>query len=61
MVWRWLNVSSVAMFCRTALGLFSRAKKDVLYDFLKREDVDWRIQPGHGEGGLQAARIGRQL
>ena len=42
MVWRWLNVSSVAMFCRTALGLFSRAKKDVLYDFLKREDVDWR-------------------
>ena len=42
MVWRWLNVSSVAMFCRTALGLFSRAKKDVLYAFLKREDVDWR-------------------
>ena len=42
MVWRWLNVSPVAMFCRTALGLFSRRKKDVLYDFLKREDVDWR-------------------
>ena len=21
MVWRWLNVSSIAMFCRTALGL----------------------------------------
>ena len=34
MVWKWLNVSSVAMFCRNALGMFSRAKKDVLYDFL---------------------------
>ena len=42
MVWKWLNVSSVAMFCRDALGLFSRARKDVLYDFLKREDVNWR-------------------
>ena len=42
MVWKWLNVSSVAMFCRNALGMFSRAKKDVLYDFLKREDIDWR-------------------
>ena len=31
MVWKWLNVSSVAMFCRNALGMFSRAKKDVLY------------------------------
>ena len=42
MVWKWLNVSSVAMFCRNALGMFSQAKKDVLYDFLKREDIDWR-------------------
>ena len=65
MVWRWLNVSSVAMFCRTALGLFSRAKKDVLYDFLKREDVDWRKfnldtakevykQQGLGASGVKA-------
>ena len=42
MVWRWVNVSSIAMFCRSALRLFSRAKKDVLYDFLKREDIHWR-------------------
>ena len=42
MVWRWLNVSSIAVFCRTALSVFSRAKKDVLYDFLKREDIHWR-------------------
>ena len=42
MVWRWLNVSSIAVFCRTALSVFSRANKDVLYDFLKREDIHWR-------------------
>ena len=42
MVWKWLNVASIAMFCRNALGMFSRAKKDVLYDFLKREDINWR-------------------
>ena len=41
-VWKWLAVSSIAMFCRDSLGMFSLAKKDVLYDFLKREDVDWR-------------------
>jgi len=42
MVWKWLNVSSIAVFCRSALSVFSRAKKDVLYDFLKREDIHWR-------------------
>ena len=39
---RWLNMSSIAMSCRNALELFSRAKKDVLYDFLNREDIHWR-------------------
>ena len=42
LLWKWLHVSSIAMFCRTALEWFSHAKKDVLYDFLKREDVHWR-------------------
>jgi len=42
MVWKWLNVSSIAMFCRNAVSMFTRAKKDVLYDFLKREDIHWR-------------------
>lgn len=42
LLWRWLNVSSIAMFCRKALGLFSRAKKDALYDLLKREQNNWR-------------------
>jgi len=42
LLWRWINVSSIAMFARKALGTFSRAKKDVMYDLLKREDVNWR-------------------
>ncbi len=42
LLWKWINVSSIAMFSRKALGIFSRAKKDVMYDLLKREDVNWR-------------------
>ena len=30
------------MFSRKALGLFSQARKDVMYDLLKREDINWR-------------------
>ena len=41
-MWKWLKVSSIALFCRKALSLFSEAKKDVMYDLLKREDIDWR-------------------
>lgn len=50
LVWRWLNVSSISMFAHKALGLFSQARKDVMYDLLKREDVNWR------ELNLQVAR-----
>lgn len=42
LIWRWLNVSSISMFADKALGLFSQAKKDVMYDLLKREDINWR-------------------
>jgi len=42
LLWKWINVSSIAMFSRKALGIFSRAKKDVMYDLLNREDVNWR-------------------
>ena len=42
LIWRWLNVSSISMFSHKALGLFSQAKKDVMYDLLKREDINWR-------------------
>ncbi len=43
LLWKWINVSSIAMFSRKALGMFSRAKKDVMYDLLKREDANWRV------------------
>ena len=42
LLWNWLNVSSIAMFSKKALGLFSQGKKDVLYDQLKREDANGR-------------------
>lgn len=42
LLWKWLNVASIAMFSRKALGVFSQAKKDVMYDLLKREDINWR-------------------
>ena len=38
------------MFSRKALGVFSHAHKDVLYDTLKREDINWR------EFNLQVAK-----
>jgi hypothetical protein len=42
LLWKWLNMSSIAMFSREALGAFSRARKDVMYDLLKREEINWR-------------------
>lgn len=42
LLWKWLNVSSISLFSRKALGTFADAKKDVMYDLLKREDIDWR-------------------
>lgn len=42
LLWKWINVSSIAMFARKSLCVFSDAKKDVMYDLLKREDTNWR-------------------
>lgn len=42
LLWKWLNMSSIAMFSKKALGSFSGARKDVMYDLLKREEVNWR-------------------
>ena len=39
LLWKWLNVSSIALFSRKALGIFTAAKKDVMNDLLKREDI----------------------
>ena len=41
-LWKWIDASSIAVFARRSLKTFSETKKDVMYDLLKREDVDWR-------------------
>ena len=41
-LWKWIDVSSIAVFAKQSLKVFSEAKKDVMYELLKREDVDWR-------------------
>jgi len=42
LLWVWLKVDSIAMFSRDALQSFSASRKDVMYDLLKREDLNWR-------------------
>jgi len=32
LLWKWLNASSIAMFSKKSLGIFSNARKDVMYD-----------------------------
>lgn len=50
LLWKWLDMSSIAMFSKKALGTFTHARKDVMYDLLKREDINWR------EFNIQTAR-----
>ncbi len=42
LLWVWLKATSIYMFSRSSLQGFADARKDVIYDFLKREDVNWR-------------------
>lgn len=42
LIWVWLKASSIHLFARNSLQGFADARKDVIYDFLKREDVNWR-------------------
>ncbi len=42
LVWVWLKTESIGMFSRDSMQSFTDAKKDVMYDYLKREDVSWR-------------------
>jgi len=41
-LWKWVNVPSISKFCQKSLETFTNAKKDVMYELLKREDIDWR-------------------
>ena len=42
LLWVWLKVGSISLFSRDALQGFANARKDVMYDFIKREDLNWR-------------------
>jgi len=42
LLWKWISASSISFFSRQSLKTFSDAKKDVMYDLLKRDDIDWR-------------------
>jgi hypothetical protein len=42
LLWVWLKTESIGMFSREAMKSFTDAKKDVMYDYLKREGVNWR-------------------
>jgi len=42
LVWVWLRTESIGMFSRKSMQSFTDVKKDVMYDYLKREDVNWR-------------------
>ncbi len=39
----WFNNNSIALFACEAMRTFSDAGKDVLYSFLRREDISWRV------------------
>ena len=41
-IWVWLKADSIAMFSKTMMESFGAKNKDVLYDQLKREDLNWR-------------------
>jgi len=41
LLWVWLS-ASVRLFSRNSLKTFSNAKKDAIYETLKREDLNWR-------------------
>lgn len=41
-IWVWLKADSIAMFSKNMMESFGAKNKDVLYDQLKREDLNWR-------------------
>lgn len=42
MIWVWLKTDSIGMFAKDMMRSFGCRNKDVLYDQMKREDLDWR-------------------
>lgn len=42
LIWPFLKVDSISSFCGKMAGNFYAGGKDVLYRFLRREDINWR-------------------
>ena len=42
LLWKWVGVKSIAMLCCNCMETFIDSGKDVLYNLLKREDINWR-------------------
>ncbi len=42
LIWPLLSVASLNFFCGNRLPAFLKGGKDVLYDFLKRQNINWR-------------------
>ncbi len=42
MIWVWVQADSIGMFASNIMRSFGCRNKDVLYDQMKREDLDWR-------------------
>jgi hypothetical protein len=43
LLWVWVKHDSIAMFARDSLQSFAQGHKDTLYDFVSREDLNWRV------------------
>lgn len=62
-IWPLLTMSSLHFFCGDRMSAFLKGGKDVLYDFLKRQDIDWRGYRRHAakrlylRHGLNQAKI----
>lgn len=42
LIWPLLSIRSLHFFCGNRLAAYFSGKKDVLYDFLKRQNINWR-------------------
>jgi hypothetical protein len=47
LIWVWLKVDTINMFSRQSMQCFTDSRKDVMYDFLQREDINWRVFHAH--------------
>jgi len=59
-LWVWLRQDSIGMFARRPLRSFAEARKDTLYDFVAREDLNWRALHGRVAGEIyRGSQLGK--